>query len=417
MESKILSSAMADEEIGKLNARSEEIAKALEEMRASIDGEADLEKREQLIKDAEALKSEKDAIPTKIVELEETRETMKGQEKRMSLLENVSTEVVESRKVNLVDETEYRDAWVEYVKTANRNAFNACKSEEARALATSTENIPVPTEMQRAVETAWANYGKLSKLVTKTYIKANLEIPYELTADGANWHDEGAVAPAEEAITFGMLEIKPRMIKKWISLTDELMALAGSEFIDYIAEELVYRVVLLLDNAIINGTLSSGDHGVLGIANDTNVPSISSAPHFNVVNKALAELKFIENVSVVVNPKTFFDTMMGMADSTGRPIYTIGADNAGKPRYYLNGNPVEFTDALPAVSTASTGAVWMVVGNLKAYRLNMPNGDGVDTLVDPYTLATEDKVRFIGKLFAGGRVSKFGRLVSVKKSA
>lgn len=420
----ILSSAMAEEEIKKAEARNEEIAKNLEERKASFDEEKDIEAREKLIKDVEALKEEQREISEKIAELRKTYEEMKGKEQSMDLLNNVNPSVVEGRneQVDYKSTEEYCEVWAEYAKTNQRSAFSrytnadATTEKEVRTLATSVANIPVPTILQTAIETAWVEYGKLSRLVTKSYIKGLLSIPYEATATGANWHAEGSEAPAEEEITFGSLSIEPMMIKKWISLTDELLALTGSDFVRYIADELVYRVVLKLDEAIINGTLTNGK-GVLGITKDSNVPAIKKSASFNVVNEALAELKFVNDVCVVLNPKTFFDTMMGLTDTTGRPIYSVAMDNTMRPKYYLNGLPVEFTDALPAYSTATANQDWMVVGNLKAFRLNMPNGDGVDTMTDPYTKATEDIVRFIGKLFAGGRVTKFGRLVRVQKSA
>ena len=420
----ILSSAMAEEEIKKAEARNEEIAKSLEERKASFDEEKDIEAREKLIKDVEALKEEARAINDKIVELRKVYEEMKGKEKTMDLLNNVNPSVIEGRNANVDyrSTAEYADVWAEYAKTNQRSAFgrfnytDANVQNEVRTLATSVANIPVPTILQTAIETAWVEYGKLSRLVTKTFIRGLLSIPYEASATGANWHAEGSEAPAEEEITFGSLSIEPMMIKKWISLTDELLALTGEDFVRYIADELVYRVVLKLDEAIINGTLTNGK-GVLGITKDTNVPAIKKSASFNVVNEALAELKFVDGASVTMNPKTYFDTMMGLTDTAGRPIYSVAMDNTMKPKYYLSGLPVEFTDALPAYSTASANEDYMVVGNLKAFRLNMPNGDGVETMADPYTKATEDIVRFIGKLFAGGRVTKFGRLVRVQKSA
>lgn len=416
MADKILSSAMAEEEINQLEARNEEIAKTIEERKTSFDEETNVEAREQLINDVDSLKEEARAIKEKIAELKETYEKMKGEEERMSLLNNVSAENVEAKKVDFRSSTEYVNAWAEFAKTNDKRVFAGLENVEARTLATSTTNIPVPTILQTAIETAWVEYGKLSKLVTKTFIKGLLSIPYEASATGAVWHEEGTNAPSEEEITFGSISIAPMMLKKWISLTDEVLSLTGEDFVNYIGDELVYRVVLALDNAIVNGTLTDGK-GVLGITQDSNVASITKSATFNSVNEALAELKFMDNVSVVVNPKTFFDTFMGLSDSTGRPIYNVAMDNAGKPKYYLCGQPVEFTDALPAYSTASANAYWMIVGNLKAFRLNMPNGDGVDTLADPYTKATEDIVRFIGKLYVGGRVTKLGRLVRVKKSA
>lgn len=406
---KINCSAMAEEEISKLNARKNEIASLVTERKSTFDAENDLEKREALLDETKALEEEARAIDEKVAQLEETRNKYKNQEERMSLIENVKTVEVAERATDVYDSAEYRAAWVEYVKTNDKNVLRAAN------INTTDDAVVIPTIMQGMIETAWEKYGKFSSLVKKSFVKGLLSVPYEVSADDAVWHTENAEAPAQEDLELGEIKLEPRMIKKWIALTDEIMALSDVEFMRYIADELVYRVVLLLDHAIISGSLASGK-GVEGVINSTLTASVSADLGFNTANEALAELKTFENVIVAMNPKTFFKNIMGMVDTTGQPIYSVATDNAGKPRYFYNGLRVEFTEALPAYDTASTNP-YMVVGNFAdGYRLNMPKGAGVETLVDPYTLATEDQVRMIAKLFVAGRVVKLGHFAKVVKA-
>lgn len=331
----------------------------------------------------------------------------------MSLIKSVAPEVVEERakdiKVDIYDTPEYRQAWVDYIRTGN--------DKEVRAMATSTTNVPVPTIWQSYVETAWYNYGKFSRLVNKTSIAGYLAIPFESAADDAVIHDEGSAQPTEESITLGLIELKPAMIKKWISITDELMAMTADDFMRYLADELVYRVVLKLDNGIINGALDSNGKGVVGIVGNANtLVAASGALSFNVLNAGIADLVTFDNLTVAMNPKTFFNNFMGLTDLQSRPIYQIATDNTGKPQYFVNGIRVEFTQALPAYDTATAGQAWAVAGDFRGYRLNLPEGDMVRTLYDPYTLSREDKQIMVGRLYAAGNVARLKHFVQFNKA-
>ena len=414
----ILSSAMADEQINKLVARKNDIATSIEEKRSEFE-ESDVEKRDELLNDVESLQNEAASIDEEVSELKELKEKFEEQEKRMSMVKTLETEVVEERaksvKNDIYDSVEYKEAWVDAIRTGDMTGINRIlhRDDEYVPMSTLKDNVPVPTIWQSYVETAWYNYGKFSRLVNKSYIAGYLSIPVELSADDAVVHTELADAPAEEQIELGLIELKPAMIKKCISMTDELMAMTADDFMRYLADELVYRVVLKLDNGIINGALDSNGKGVVGIVGNTNTIDYPASLSFNVVNEAIADLVTFDGLTLAINPKTFFKNFMGLTDLQGRPIYQIAHDNTGKPQYYVNGIRCEFTQALPAYDDADPEDVWAVVGDFRGYRLNLPEGEMVRTLFDPYTLATEDKARMIGRLFAAGNVARLKHFAQI----
>lgn len=410
---KILSAEMAQSEIDKLNTRKNAIADEITEKRGVFDS-ADVETRDAILADVTALEEEVTQIEADVAELEELRSKFDEQEQRMSLVKNVQTVKVEERqkmeekKIDQFDTPEYRKAWADSVRTNNDS--------ELRAMTTSMENVPIPTLMQGYVETAWEKFGKFSRIVNKSYVKGYMAIPIETAADPAVWHDENGNAPAEETITLGQVLLRPKMIKKWISITDELAAMSPEEFMRYLADELVYRVVLLLDHAIINGSADANGNGVVGIVGNSMTESINSALTFNAINSAIAELNTFDNLVVAMNQKTFFDNFMGLTDTVDRPIYQIATDNTGKPQYFVNGIRVEFTTALPAYDDASQGDAWAVVGNFSGYRLNLPEGESVKMLYDPYTLAREDKAIMVGRLYVAGNVVRLKHFCELDKA-
>lgn len=411
---KALNSAMVEERMSEIVARKNEIVDEVEAKKEEFES-ADTEKRDELLNEVEALTDEANKIDEEVKDLEEQRSTLKAQEERMSMAQTLSKTAIEERKTqmennnNVLASKEYNQLYADMIR-GKVDEKEVRSFLEKRELATTTTNVPVPVVMQGYVETAWYNYGKFSRLVSETFDPAILKIPVEVSADGAVWHTEGGDAPAEETITLGQIILQPKMIKKWISLTDELMAMSADEFLRYISDELVYKVVLALDEAIINRSDANG-LGVIGITSSANASMVESSNvtvlAFNTILSAISNLVTFDDLTIAMNPATFFNGFMGLTDLQGLPIFRITQDNNAKPQYYLNGYRVEFTQALKSFDSASANDPVIVVGDFRrGYRLNYPQGKNVITLVDPYTLATEDLVRMIGRLYVAGNVVK-----------
>ena len=416
---KMLNSKMAEDKINEALEKRNAIVDEVEAKKEEFEN-ADTDKRDELLEEVEALTEEANKIEEDVKELEEQKDKLAEQEERMSLTSNLSKAKIEERKsdmenVNVLATKEYNQMYADFIRgKVDKKEMRSYL--ESRALATTTENVPIPEVMQGFVETAWYEYGKFSRLVSETFEPAILKIPVEVEADGANWHDELGEEPQEENITLGQIILQPKMIKKWISLTDELMAMAADDFLRYIADELVYRVVLALDEAIINRTDAQG-LGVIGIVGNPNTEVVDAELNFNAINVALANLVTFEDLVIAMNPATFFNNFMGMVDEVGRPIFNVVQDNNNRPQYYLSGHRVEFTQALKSEADASAGEPLFIIGNFRrGYRLNYPQGRNVITLVDPYTLATQDLVRMIGRLYVAGNVVKPKHFAQVNKA-
>ena len=106
---------------------------------------------------------------------------------------------------------EYVEAFANYIKTGD--------DKECRAVLLSANvsgQVPVPSIIEGRIRTAWQRLG-LMDLVRKTYVRGNLKIGFELSATGAVVHTEGSAAPSDETLTFGVVEMVPQSIKKWIN--------------------------------------------------------------------------------------------------------------------------------------------------------------------------------------------------------
>ena len=327
----------------------------------------------------------------------------KAEEVRRAVADGMGT-TVETRKETenkTVDEIRnskrYIDAYAEFIKTGN--------AEECRSLLTvnaaANGTIPVPTFLQEMIETAWERDEILSR-VSRSYIKGNLKIPFELSADGAYVHGEGTTAPTEEALTFGLVTLTPETIKKWVSFSDEVVDMKGEEFLRYIYDELTYRVSKkLAEECLDDITTANATNGSTAIG----VPRVDKAPSVVTIPTAAAYLtEDARDIVVVMNRLTEVDFLEAHAAGN----FAIDPF-AGIPRVYSN--------HLPAYSAASTNDVYAIVGDLSAVRVNFPAGDGMVIKYDELTRKKEDIVEVLGRQYAGHGITKLGRLVNIRKPA
>ena len=369
----------------------EEIEKRLSEIALEVDApEADLTALEEEVR---ALKSEQESIKADARRAEKIREAVSGG----------AGEVVEERKGETMEKTdkevrasrEYVDAYAEYIKTGN--------DAEVRKLLTANVaggTIPVPEFLQEMIETAWEKDDILSR-VTKTYLKGNIKVPFELTADGAYVHVEGTTAPTEEALTFGLVSLVPQTIKKWVSFSDEVQDMKGEEFLRYIYDEITYRVTKkLADLCLDDITTASTTNGATAIG----VPQVKAAPGLTTIADAVAHLADdARGLVVIMNRLTEAEFIA--AHVAGNFAYD---PFAGIPRVYSN--------HLPAYATATAGSgVYAIVADLSGMRVNYPAGDGMVIKYDELTRKKEDIVEVLGRQYAAHGIVKLGRFVNIVK--
>lgn len=315
--------------------------------------------------------------------------------------------VIEERKAENMEHTpdlkeirsskEYVDAYAEYIKTG--------VDTEVRSLLTKnvgSGTIPVPEFLQEMIETAWESDEIMSR-VTRTFLRGNIKVPFELSADGAYVHTEGSTAPTEEALTFGLVSLVPETIKKWVSFSDEVVDMKGEEFLRYIYDEITYRIVKkLADECLDNITTASSSNSSTAIG----VPQVTMAPSVTTIPTAVANLsEDARNLVVIMNRLTEVEFIAAYAAGN------FAVDPfAGLTRVY--------TSHLPAYSTATGGSdVYAIVGDLSGMRVNYPDGNGVVIKYDELTRKKEDIVEVLGRQYAAHGITKLGRFVNIIKPA
>ena len=323
-----------------------------------------------------------------MAEIEKAEKALEEEKRAMTdVITNKETEIIEKREEIKMTDMEIRNseayinAYAEYLKTG----------EDAECRSLLTENgsgtVPIPEMVYDITKTAWERDG-ITARVRKSYIKGNLKVGFELSADGATVHTEGGGAVTEESLVLGTVTLVPKSIKKWISISDEAMDLRGEAFIQYIYDELTYRIAKKSADELIAKIKACG---TVSTSTQVGVPVIAST---------------------TVGVGLVAQAMSLLSDEAAEPVVMMNKATWGafKSAQYANsfdadpfeGLPVVFNNTIASFATATTGVPYAIVGDLDYGALmNFPNGEGIDFKVDELSQAEYDLVRIIGREFVG----------------
>jgi len=359
--------------------------KDVEERLAEIDKTVETSKSEEEIR---SLTEEMKELKVRQSELKDLEERKQAAEELNSGKAKDVVEIIEERKgeTNMKDIKEFRNseeyinAFAEYLKTG--------KDEECRALLTTNVGeagtIAVPDFVLDEIKTAW-DRNEILQLVPRTEIPGNLQIQFEISGTDAVIHDEGSGAVAEETLTLGIVTLIPKNIKKWISVSDEVMSLRGQAFLNYIFRELNHKILKKAADELVS---KIANLPAIATATTPMAATVTAAPAVGTVASAMGELSDdASNPTVIMNKKTW-------------SAFKAAQYTAGYSIDPFEGLNVRYNNELPAYTDASAGDVYMIVGDLGYGALaNFPDGFAVSYKVDDLTKKKEDLVEILGKMF------------------
>ena len=358
--------------------RLKEIETRKNEIRSEVEATEDIEVVNELEKEVDALNEEVEEIKEH-QELEETAEELEETSPEVKEVIKEEKKVMDNKELR--NSKQYIDAYAEYIKTG--------KDDEVRSLLTENVGggtIAVPDFVFDEVKTAWDKNDILS-LVRRTNVPGNLKVQFEISGSDAVIHTEGAYAVDEETLSEGIVSIKPQSIKKWISISDEVMDMRGEAFLRYIYDELTYRIAKKAADTLV-GMLA--DLKQSADADEVSAAKITLAPGVDTIAQAIANLSDeAANPTIIMNKLTYADFKKAQY-----------ANNYGVDPF--EGLNVRFNNSLPAYSTATAGDIYMVVGDLGHGAIaNFPNGEGIEIKVDTLSRKKEDLVEILGREYIG----------------
>ena len=370
-----------------MNERLEAIDAELSNIVAQIDEPVEGEERadtEELETRSNELMEERQNILADIekaeAEIAEEKRAMEEVIANKEVIELEKREDIKMTDMEMRNTPEYINAYAEYIKTG----------EDAECRSLLTENvsgtIAVPELVYDIVKTAWERDG-ITARVRKAYIQGNLKVGFELSAGDATYHTEGQQV-SEESLVLGTVNIVPKSIKKWISVSDEALDLRGEAFLRYIYDELTYKIAKKAADELIAAIKACG---TVSTSTQVGVPVIASTTVGNgLVAQAMAKLS-----DEAANPVVMMNKATWGEFKKAQYAASFDADP-------FEGLPVLFNNKITSFTAATTGVPYAIVGDLEQGALfNFPNGEGIDFKVDDLSQADYDLVRIIGREFVG----------------
>lgn len=361
-----------------VQARGAEIAADLETCDAEVIEERKLE--------MDALEERKKAIEAEAIE------------KRAKMLEvvekaEVIEEPIQERKTmtnkEIRSSQEYIDAYVEYVK----KGYDLDKmSAEKRATLITSENVtdglvPVPTYVEDRIRTAWEN-DEIMRRVRRTYLPGNVEVGVEVSASNAAMHPEGGEAIGPENLVIDIVKLIPQYIKKMVHVTHTALALNGTAFLDYLYDEIEYKLVALAGVQVIGQIEASDFTEQFTIAGST----ITTA---DIINAEGLLSGAARNLVLIIN----------RADAAALKAAALSAGYAYDP-----------FDGLQVIYNSAMQSNEFIIADLDAVQANFPEGGEPKFIFDELTMAAQNVVRIIGRLLVAIEVVNTGMAVYGQKS-
>ena len=327
---------------------------------------ADADQLEALNAELDAIEERKKALKTEVEERKKAAEAVAagaGKEVRKG------KEVEKMTNKEIRNTPQYLEAFAKYIKTG--------KDAECRALLTEDATdgvVPVPELVESRVRQAWEN-DKIFSRVSKTFVKGNLKVGFEISATDAVVHEEGTDAPAEEELVLGIVTMVPEYIKKWISVSDKVLAMGAEEFLAYIYDELTYKIIKK--------------------AADLVVTAITSAPA-----SSTSSAVGVAQIESEVDAAAIIDAIAELGDEAQDSVFIAsGSTIAAVKKAALTANyALDPFQGLEVIQ--KDGVTGAIVGDLSGVQANLPEGDSVRFIFDEYSLAEADLVKIVGKLLA-----------------
>lgn len=360
----------------------------LDEIKAELDS---LEAEEKSINEAVELEQRKADE-----EAEERKKIAEQMEERKPLdVEEIEIKEKKMENIEIRNTPEYINAYAEYVKTG--------KDDECRALLTEnvSGSVPVPEFVYDIVKTAWERDGIMA-LVRKSYLKGNLKVGFEISGDDAIIHTEGGEAITPENLILGTIELVAKSYKKAVQLSDEVYDLRGADFLNYIYDEITYRIAKKCADQLLAQIEACG---TVSTSTMVSVPVLSaSSIGMGTVASAMAKLSDeAENPVVIMNKATWgaFKSVQYANSFNADPFENL---------------PVVFNNSMETYDAATTGVTYAIVGDLGHGALaNFPNGAEIEFKFDDLTLKKQDLIEVMGRRFVALGIIAPDSFVKIQK--
>lgn len=254
---------------------------------------------------------------------------------------------------------EYRTAWSKYMlglpmTEEERTAFVHTTGTTSGQTAGYTIPTTLLNRIWDLIEEKHSILGDITIYRTGTILEVAKRTA--IAAGDAGTVSENAAPSDEENNTFAKVTLAGKDFAKVVKISYALGIMSIDGFEQFIANEIADRLGAALASDVI--TQIGTDYYSTG--NDLDVATSGKVVWTDIAG-ALAVLKNVNGLAVYASQATIYKYIVGMVDTTGRPLFQHDANEA--VRGYLAGFPVKVEDAI-ADDLIWIGDPKQVVGNM-----------------------------------------------------
>lgn len=362
-----------------------------------------------------------DEVNGKLAELEAEERSLnekleiakKLEDQEVRKIEHPVEERKEKMEIELMTK-EQRFATPEYRNAFLKTLRGEKLSVEERAMVTDptgsdlSAGSAVPTTTLDLIIRKLYQVSVLLPKIKVTYVAGNLKVVTQGATVDADWHSEGSAATGKDENITAVSFVAWELIRL-IQISKAALTMTIDAFEAFIVDEIVRRMSVAIENAILNGT-GATDNQPVGLlesdvfTEDNSTTFTKAGTKYDDFLKifGLLPTMYHQNASLVLNRKLFFSDVANTQDNYGRPIFQL--DPSAPAKYTVLGYPVVIDDYM-ADDT-------IIFGDLSYYQLNIQQGvmvekslessfaknlvdykataimDGKPLLAEPFVLAT-----------------------------
>lgn len=310
--------------------------------------------------------------------------------------EGATTVESTNQSVPLSQEEVYKNAWAKQMMNKSlsgeeQEVFNKVNTEFQNAFTHDTGNtgILIPETVAAGI---WSRAEEMYPLfadVKKFAVKGKLIMKKHLSivAGDAAWYDE-ATPTADEENEFGELVLDGHELSKAVSVSWKLKAMAVSDFIPYIINELGERVGVALGVAVARGSGTGQPRGVetalLAEAGTPQVvtydPDNATTPvplSYGNITAAIGKIhsSYLAGSAIYASNGTIWGELANLMDEQGRPLFIPDITSGGVGRMF----------GMVVKPDAGLSAGTILIGNANAGYVFNTN--------EPFSVVTEDHAK------------------------
>lgn len=259
-----------------------------------------------------------------------------------------------NQSIPLSQEEVYKNAWAKQMMNKSLSGeelevFNKVNAEFQNAFTHDTGNsgILIPETVAAGI---WSRAEEMYPLfadVKKFAVKGKLIMKKHLSivAGDAAWYDE-ATPTADEENEFGELVLDGHELSKAVSVSWKLKAMAVSDFIPYIINELGQRVGVALGVAVARGTGVNQPRGIeTALLAEAGTPQVVTYDPENATPVPLSYAKITEAIgkvhssylagaAIYASNGTIWGELANLMDDQGRPLFIPDITSGGVGRMF-----------------------------------------------------------------------------------